>query len=449
MKRIFTLAAVLLAGHIANAQLTVYSDLNQQGTSGTCVARTIYKDIDMPSGLDNRIESITLKKGFMATFAVNADGTGDGFCYVAATGDMNANLANVLRDKISFIRVLPITNVKKKGAGDGNNLNVNQMNVGWKYDWGTNDVSTATREYVPMAWGKGSASIANVAIVTAKTNITTYLAFNEPDNVGQANINISEAATLYKNLLASGLRIGSPACTESQYRLWLSDFTILANQDTSRIDFVAIHWYDWGNWLSTTNANPDVNALFTRFKNHVTAAYNLYQKPLWITEFNANPNRPSAIQEQFMALALPWLEANPNVERYAYFFGNDVRVTLNGVLTPAGQVYANQVSTDAIVQNIFDKRAGATRVSVDEHYDASFSVYPSVATQNRVDVAFKAVSEAAQIRVFNLNGQLVSSYNLQAGATAQTIDIAQFTEGVYLLTLQNNGRVQSRKFVKQ
>jgi hypothetical protein len=449
MKKTITLITILLACHISNAQLTVYSELNQQGTSGTCVVRTIYKSIDMPNGLDNSIKSISLKKGFMATLSDKPDGTGDGFCYVAATSDINANLANVLRDKISFIRVLPITNVKKKGAGDGNNLNVNLMNVGWKYDWGINDVSTATREYVPMAWGKTSATTANVNTVIAKQNITTYLAFNEPDHVGQSNINISEAAELYRNLLASGLRMGSPACTESQYRGWLSDFTILANQDTSRIDFIAIHWYDWGNWLNARDSNPNPTNVFNRFKAHVNAVYALYQKPIWITEFNANINRSPAVHQEFMRLALPWLDANPNVERYAYFFGNDIRVTSAGVLTPTGKVYADHVSTDAITQNIFDKRAGATRVSVKESYDPSFSVYPSVATEGKIEVAFKAVSKAAQIKVFNLNGQLMWNQNLQAGATTQTIDIAHFTEGVYLLTLEDEERIQSRKFVKE
>jgi Glycosyl hydrolase catalytic core/Secretion system C-terminal sorting domain len=449
MKRIFILTWVLSLCHVLNAQLTVYANLNQQGSSGTCVVRTIYKDINMPSGLDNDIESITLKQGFMATLADKPDGTGEGFCYMATVSDLTVDLANVLRNKVSFIRVLPIANVKKKGVGWGDNVVVSAMNLSWKYDWGINDASTTTREYVPMAWGKGSAALANVDIVTAKTGITHYLAFNEPDNVGQANININEAATLYKNLLRTGLRMGSPACTEAQYRVWLSDFTILANQDTSRVDFVAIHWYDWGNWLSTSNANPDVNALFNRFKNHVIAAYNLYQKPIWVTEFNANKARPSAVQEAFMALALPWLDADPRVERYAYFFESNFLAVSGGVLTPIGRVYRDHVSANAHITNVFDKRAGATLVSVDENYDASFSVYPSVVTQNKVEVAFKAASEAAQIKIFNLNGQLMCNQNLQTGATAQTIDIAHFTEGVYVLTLQDNNRILSRKFIKQ
>jgi hypothetical protein len=449
MKKTVTLIATLLAYQISNAQLTVYSDLNQQGTSGNCVVRTIYKNIDMPSGLDNAIKSISLKKGFMATVADKPDGTGESFCYMAVTSDLNVNLANVLRNKISFIRVLPITNVKKKGAGEQNNNTVALLNVSWFYDWGPNDVSILNREFVPMAWGRGSATPANVESVTNKTGFTHYLSFNEPDAAGQANMGLDESAILYKNLLGSGYRMGSPACTESQYRLWLSDFKILTDRDTSRIDFIAIHWYDWGNWLSTNNANPNAADVFNRFKNHITAVYNLYQKPIWITEFNANINRPSAVQEAFMALALPWLDADPRVERYAYFFPTTVPAATNNVLTAAGRVYANHVSTDANPVNIFDRRAGATIVSVAEANDPSFKVYPSIATQNTVEVVFKPVSDSALIKVFNLNGQLISTHRLSIGATSKTIDIAQFTEGGYLLTLYDKGTVQSRKFTKQ
>jgi hypothetical protein len=449
MKKIVTSIVVLLACQISNAQLTVYSGLNQQGNSGTCVVRTIYKSIDIPSGLDNAIKSIALKKGFMATVADKPDGTGESFCYMAVTSDLNVNLANVLRDKISFIRVLPITNVKKRGAGEVNNNTLALMNASWFYDWGPNDVSATNREFVPMAWDRGSATPANVEVVTNKTGVTHYLSFNEPDGVGQANMGIDESALLYKNLLGSGMRMGSPACTESQYRVWLADFKILADRDTSRIDFIAIHWYDWGNWLSTNNANPNATDVFNRFKSHITAVYNLFQKPIWITEFNANINRPSAVHEAFMALALPWLDSDPRVERYAYFFPTPVPAATNNVLTAAGRIYANHVSTDANPVNIFDRRAGATIVSVAEANDPSFKVYPNIATQNKVEVVFKAVSEAAQIKIFNLNGQLMSSQNLPIGTTAQTIDITQFTEGGYILTLYDKGNVQSRKFIKQ
>lgn len=149
-----------------------------------------------------------------------------------------------------------------------------------------------------------------------------------------------------------------------------------------------------------------------------------------------------------MALALPWLETDPRVERYAYFFPTTVPALSGGQLTPVGTIYKNHISTSANPTNITDKRAGAT-TAVEENYDASFMVYPSVSTGNKIEVVFKGVSDSAQIKIFSMTGQLVSTHNLKAGASSKTIDIATYTEGVYLLMLQDKGRSQSRKFVKQ
>ena len=455
MKRYFIFGWAFLMCYLSNAQLTIYSNVNQQGSSGTCVAPTIYVGENVPNGLNDGIKSITLKQGFMATLADSTNGAGEGFSYIASVSDLNVNLANVLRDKVSFIRVLPIKNVKKKGAGEQNNITVGLLNVGWFYDWGISDVSTETIEFAPMLWGAYSNSIeTSINTVINKTNLTHFLAFNEPDSRGQSGVsgggmadNVALAIPFYKKMLRSGYRMGSPATREEGFKTWLKDFSTLANQDTLRIDFIAVHWYDWGNWSSTPNTNPDVNALFNRFKSYITNVYNLYQKPIWITEFNANPNRPSAVQEAFMALALPWLETDPRVERYAYFFEKTFPPQSEGVLTAVGRIYSNHVSTPANPGNVLDKRAGAT-VSVIENDDPTFKVYPNIA-QNKIDVAFRTVSDAAQIKIFNINGQLVSTLNLKIGASSQTIDIAHFTEGVYILTLQDKGNIQSRKFVKQ
>jgi hypothetical protein len=362
MKKIFLAVLLLLVIQAANAQLIIYSNLNLGGTSASCVARTIYTGNAIPNGLNNNIESIFLSQGFMATLAENEDGTGERFTYMANNSNLNVNLAFVLQNKVSFIRVSKLHSVavKKKGSGNTNNAYTTDLNASWFYDWGPFDVSTPTREFVPMAWGTGHASDANINVVIAKDSLTHYSAFNEPDNDGQANMYVSNAIPLYKKLLRAGLRMGSPACTESQYRVWLDSFMTVSKQDSLRVDYVADHWYDWGNWLNTLNPNPNPVDVFNRFKNYVNALYDYHKKPIWITEFNANVNRTAYVHEEFMRLALPWLDANPNVERYAYFFGNDIPMYSSpGVLSTAGSIYANHASVNAYPNNIYDTRSSS------------------------------------------------------------------------------------------
>jgi Glycosyl hydrolase catalytic core len=357
MKKILQFLMLLAFSNQLNAQLIIHQNYDQTGTNATCVASTIYKGASIPGGLNDGIKSITLSQGYQATLAVNEDGTGESFCYVAAVSNVAVNLSLPLQDKISFIRVLPITSVTKKGACTQIDFLPGLLNVPWFYDWGVNDNSAPGREYTLMTWDENWVSNeAKVDELITKPDITSLLTFNEPDHIGQANITWYNAAALYKRVLRTGYRMGSPATAEGEYNKWLLKFMNRAKRDTLRVDYVAIHWYDWGNWGATGNANPDVNGVFTRFKNYVTAAYNLYKKPIWITEFNCNVNRPLAVHQAFMALALPWLETNPQVERYSYFFEDHTPESESGVLTPIGQFYRDHVSSPAITTNIIDTR---------------------------------------------------------------------------------------------
>ncbi len=362
MKKVIIYLLLIIASNSLAAQLVIYQNLNQTGNSATCVASTIYKSATVPNGLDNQIKSITLSQGFMATLAENENGTGESFCYVARTSNIAVNLAVAMQDKVSFIRVLPILNVMKKGICTQSNLLPDSLNVTWFYDWGVNDVPTATRDYSLMTFGSSFVTETKIDGYINKPGINSMLSFNEPDAVGQANVLVGNAAPLYKKVLRTGYRMGSPATTEGEWDNWLLDFMNLAKQDNMRVDHICIHWYDWGNWLSTNNATPTAASVLTRFKSYINAVYNLYKKPIWITEFNCNVNRTTQTHLDFMALALPYLETDPRIERYAYFFEDHAPAHANGGLTPLGQLYTNHISTPAITSNIIDTRSASPEI---------------------------------------------------------------------------------------
>ncbi len=135
MKKNLLFFLMLLTGSQLHAQLVIYQNYDQTGASATCMASTVFKGAGIPGGLNNAIRSITLSQGYMATLAANEDGTGESFCYVASASNISVNLAYALQNKVSFIRVLPITNVKKKGACTQSNLLPDSLNVSWFYDW--------------------------------------------------------------------------------------------------------------------------------------------------------------------------------------------------------------------------------------------------------------------------------------------------------------------------
>jgi trimeric autotransporter adhesin len=341
------------------APAKIYTSSNLQGSSADINENIIYKGATVPNGMNNNIRSFTLKRGFMATMAVNDNGTGKSRVYIASESDLTVNTLDVaLQGNISFIRVVPWNWVTKKGTGFYYDLD-----AGWYYNWNFTGNPQPNTDYVPMAWGASGTFPSAISQMIARKKTTHVLGFNESDNCddqsGQFN-NLCQpavAVAYYENLMGLGVRLGTPAPRENGPTTWLKDFATIAKAKDVRFDFVAVHWYDWGsNPASTPNATAE--QIFNRFKSYLQSVYTIYQLPIWITEFNANPNRPNATQEAFLNLALPYLESLDYIERYAYFQPNSSIAQVpttsanyfdaNGVLTNIGILYKNHSSTPSI-----------------------------------------------------------------------------------------------------
>lgn len=335
--------------------LTIFSDENFSGNSSVVGIGQVYSSTNIPGGLNNSINSFQLKKGYMVTFAVNDDGTGKSKNYIASEEDLEIEeLPVYLRNDISFIRVLPWNWVSKKGRSG---VDTSDLDNTWFYFWSNNGDSTLDLEYAPMSWGAGGADEdSDIVLYQNKYKATHVMGFNESDNCndqsGQYNnlCQVDVAVGYYENLMKTGMRLLSPSGRENAPFGWLKDFYDRANQEDVRIDAIGVHWYDWGSNPSNS-PNADPNAVFQRFVTYLQNVYDLYGLPIWITEFNANPNRTNAVNYQFMQLALPYLESLDYVERYVWFQPNsDVAdyYDTSGNLTNIGTVYKDQVSTPSI-----------------------------------------------------------------------------------------------------
>jgi hypothetical protein len=348
--------------------LVVSKALNMGNPRTKLSADTVYSDINngvtkikpLPGGFNNAIGSFYLPVGFMVVFAENNDGTGESVCFVAAKSAITANLPDPLKNKVSFIRYLPLTGITKKGVAFTDSNAVKKFSTAWYYGWSYNRPSFAAQQYVPMTWGKGTATIANVAYLSERKDVDHLLSFNEPDNIDQSNIPVIDTAIVrYKIMMQSGLRLGSPAVTQDQAfgtGKWLTRFMDAAKLQKLRVDFMALHWYDWGN--QTNNQATDsltALAVFNRFKTYVERVHTAYpDQQIWITEFNANPNRSSlVVHKYFMKLSSDWMNTISWVERYAYFFPASVpAVDVNGAITEAGLYWNDIISPASIALNI-------------------------------------------------------------------------------------------------
>ena len=237
--------------------------------------------------------------------------------------------------------------------------------VSWYYDWTPNQQTVLPGggpppgvEFVPMVWGAEDVTPARLAMAQALG--TTLLGFNEPDRHDQANMSVEQALALWPQLVATGIRLGSPVAAELP---WLQQFMSGARERGYRVDFVCLHWYgpDAATWAS--------GAAVQELRDFLVAAHDQFKLPIWLTEFalvdwGMKSGRVKTVyggmptteigfptweqQAAFIRSATGMLDTLPFVERYAWFslecyfsvpndtlhmFGDD------GVPTPAAVAY--------------------------------------------------------------------------------------------------------------
>lgn len=313
------------------------------------------------SSTSNTFRSFVLKRGYMATVASGANGSGYSRVYVADHQDILVPLLPQALDKrISSVHIKKWNYVSKKGwCSTTSNSSIatecKKMRATWFYTWSADRASTYDTEFIPIKqhlfWPSNSQ-------IDAQTNSTHVLSFNEPEHSEQHTsdkcscggpISTWTACTKTPDFQSSGMRIGSPSPTDAS---WLTDYITNCNNMAYRCDFVVMHCY-WG-----TNEAPNAASWYSQLKS----IYDKTKRPIWITEWN---NGASWTTESWPTNYSDKLEKNKNaikeilnvldtcrfVERYSiYNWDSYYRAMINtddGSITPAGAVYRDNKSTFA------------------------------------------------------------------------------------------------------
>jgi hypothetical protein len=322
--------------------LTVYTGENCTGDSAKYYLFTRYTNLGLK--INNKIRSFKLKRGYMATMATNTDGTGYSRVFVADDADLVFNTLPVELDQlISFIRVINWEYVSKKGwcgTGSGCITDAEKVNGTWSYSWSADQSSSDGVEYVPM---RPKLTWPGWTEIYGKQYSTHLLGLNEPDHADQHEddnggnvVTVAQALAQWPDMLRSGLRLGSPACTDFS---WLYAFMDSCKAKNYRVDYVAVHTY-WGG-KSAANWYNDLKYIHEKTG-----------RPIWITEWNNGANWTTEswptdslarLQKQLTDITaiLNVLDTAHFVERYSiYNWVEDKRAMLiNGILTPAGSFY--------------------------------------------------------------------------------------------------------------
>jgi hypothetical protein len=295
---------------------------------------------------DNRVRSFKLKRGYMATLANEPDGSGYSRVFIADNADLEISTMSTFLDKtVSFIRVLPWEWVSKKGWCQTGWMskadaitNSNKMNATWFYTWSADNSTRPNLEYVPIRsqqyWPSWSQ-------ITGLSGVSHVMAFNEPDHTEQSNISVAQAVAQWPDFQKTGLRLGSPACTN--FSAWLYPFMDSIKAHNYRVDYVVIHAY-WGGLTAS------------QWYSQLKAIHDKTGRPLWIKEWNNGANWttetwPTAYgdgltkQQNELKAILNVMDTAHFVERYSiYNWVGSMRMMISddGWITPAGENYRDR-----------------------------------------------------------------------------------------------------------
>jgi Concanavalin A-like lectin/glucanases superfamily/Glycosyl hydrolase catalytic core/Alpha-L-arabinofuranosidase B (ABFB) domain/Ricin-type beta-trefoil lectin domain-like/Putative Ig domain len=343
--------AVVIPQSPTFAAMEVFDGKYLSGASMPLTTYTAYNNATL-GALAATISSFRLKRGYTATIATNENGSGYSRNYVAADGDLEVRvLPSTLDNAVRFVRIFPWRWTTKKGVAG--NIAAG-LNVGWYYNWNIDQNSTADLEYAPIRQLRWWPALNQDWRWRGSNHL---LGYNEPDSASGANLAVGDAVWSWPDLLATGLRVGSPATTDGGINSWLFPFMTQTASENKRVDFVAAHYY-----RSYWNPGDPWNAA-NQFYNYLLNIYNNTRKPIWVTEWNnganwtGDPDPTFAQQQATVSAMLDMLENAHFVERYAiYNWVEDVRRVKwdDGTLTAAGVTYRDRASKIGYLQEMPD-----------------------------------------------------------------------------------------------
>ena len=216
----------------------------------------------------------------------------------------------------------PAVTGSKKGVGawgfNGSSEALSESGASWYYTWSPSPGVSGPSgvQFVPMIWGAADVTASTLSQVKQEGNV--LLGFNEPDMGSQSNMTPAQALSLWPQLMATGMQLGSPAVADDGATPggWLDQFMSGVASRGYRVNFITLHWY--GSDFAT-------GAAVGQLQSYLQAVYARYHLPIWLTEFalanfGGSPETPTQQQQAaFVTAATAMLQRLSYVQRYAWF----------------------------------------------------------------------------------------------------------------------------------
>lgn len=390
--RMYNTGAIILPHGKDFKPLTVYSEQNFEGTAVSDFGlehNNGYMNTLSNAKLNNAIRSFKLKRGYMVTFSIGANGRGYSRCFIADKEDLEfAILPAVLDKRISSYRIFKWLDAQKKGlANDTGYESTQKLNVSWCYSFGPGEDRGIDTECVPhkiqINWP------GNCGTITYSAHLKTN---NEPGNEADHGVeDLDGVLATWEDLMATGKRLCSPSSHDGSLN-WMRNFMDSIDARGWRCDIIDMHCY-WPEW-NLNNALKDW--------------YDSYKRPIWISEFvwgaSWNNNGIFATDRSYstanqqknydvMSKVLTNWNNTEYIERYAYWNSEAdcSKILKDGNLSILGEFYAKMNSNLA--------------------YNKNYEFVPKVVykSPNNLTLTFATAKKVAKLQWSNPNGELTDS----------------------------------------
>ena len=87
-------------------------------------------------------------------------------------------------------------------------------------------------------------------------------------------------------------------------------------------------------------------------------------------------------------------------------------------------------------------------LSVNEYNIIQLDVYPNPAI-DIVNIKLNTLNEDADLEIYNMLGKVVMKKSYDFNAESLSIDVSQFTTGVYILKVSNSESTSYKRFIKK
>ena len=298
----------------------------------------------------------------------------------------------------------------------------------WTYGWWyTSDPKVSGVNYFPMdpdTWYRGSTVAGNLWSFLPGWRTTGYslniLGYNEPDVVGQANVDATNGAIYYMNDHNLDLPMAGPAAGNVN-GTWNQIFYGYITNWGCRVDYLPAHEYPGNN--SSASSSIWINPLQT--------AYNTYGIPMWMTEWSVvdwggtgnwseEDNYNALAEFLWRAESIPWLR------KYSLFvFTADTNSPM--AVNPWTR------TTPAPRSNAFDENRNLTPFGelyaawdCDANVETNKIYYVhNSGTRKRLENSLGANADAAEIRVNDFS----TKWTLQSAASANLYYLVSLLDG--------------------